>query len=148
MTEKEFKDLEKEFCDYETSVALKELGFREKCPTYYDTEDNVGLLFNTQWTSDYMPCQFTDCLESHNSNTSDDNSYVDAPTIYQAQKWLREKMGILLDPRYLDMIDDWICVISYKNINRRSSATIGMGGYEESLAEGIKKVVATLKDEL
>ena len=95
-----------------------------------------------------MPCQFTDCLESHNSNTSDDNSYVDAPTIYQAQKWLREKMGILLDPRYLDMIDDWICVISYKNINRRSSATIGMGGYEESLAEGIKKVVATLKDEL
>jgi hypothetical protein len=148
MTEKEFKDLEKEFCDYETSVALKELGFREKCLTYYDTEDNVGLLFNTQWTSDYLPCQFTDCLESHNSNTSDDNSYVDAPTIYQAQKWFRENMGILLDPRYLDMIDDWICVISYKNISRRSSSTNGMGGYEESLAEGIKKVIATLKDRL
>lgn len=148
MTGKEFKDLEKEFCDYETSVALKELGFREKCPTYYDTEDNVGLLLNTQWSSDYMPCQFIDCLESHNSNTSDDNSYVDAPTIYQAQKWFRENMGILLDPRYLEMIDDWICVISYKNTNRRSSATNGMGGYEESLAEGIKKVVATLKDGL
>ena len=57
-------------------------------------------------------------------------------------------MGILLDPRYLEMIDDWICVISYKNTNRRSSATNGMGGYEESLAEGIKKVVATLKDGL
>ena len=107
MTEKEFKDLKKEFCDYETCVALKELGFREKCLTYYD-----------------------------------------APTIYQAQKWLREKMGILLDPRYLELIDDWICVISYKNISRRSSSTNGMGGYEESLAEGIKKIVATLKDSL
>ena len=94
MTEKEFKDLEKEFCDYETSVALKELGFTEKCLTYYDTEDNVGLLFNTQWTVDVMPCQFTDCLESHNSNTSDDNSYVDAPTIYQVQKWLRKEKCI------------------------------------------------------
>ena len=77
MTEKEFKDLEKEFCDYETSVALKELGFREKCPTYYDMEDNVGLLLNTQWTSDCMPCQFIDCLESHNSNTSDDVHLVE-----------------------------------------------------------------------
>jgi hypothetical protein len=46
------------------------------------------------------------------------------------------------------MIDDWICVISYKNTNRRSSSTNGMGGYEESLAEGIKKVIATLKESL
>ena len=75
---------EKDYCDYDTCVALEELGFKEKCPTYYDTEDNVGLLYNTQWTSDYLPCQFTDCLESHNSNTSDYNSYIDAPPIWEA----------------------------------------------------------------
>lgn len=142
MTEKEFKDLEKEFCDYETSVALKELGFREKCPTYYDTEDNVGLLLNTEWTSDYMPCQFIDCLESHNSNTSDDNSYVDAPTIYQAQKWLREEMQMLIFPSYLGGANVWICEICYKG------ERLGFGeynqSYEEALSEGIKNAIEIL----
>ena len=143
MTEKEFKDLEKEFCDCETSVALKELGFREKCLTYYDTEDNVGLLFNTQWTSDYLPCQFTDCLESHNSNTSDDNTYVDAPTIYQAQKWLRKENQMLILPSYLEGANVWICEICYKR------KRLGFGeynqSYEEALSEGIKKAIEILK---
>jgi hypothetical protein len=146
MTGKEFKDLEKEFCDYETSVALKELGFREKCPTYYDTEDNVGLLLNTQWTSDYMPCQFIDCFESHNSNTSDDNSYVDAPTIYQAQKWLIDKKKLFVEVTLgaFDQTYLWeIC--NTENSDLITGGFSSYDTYEEALSEGIKKAIEILK---
>ena len=156
MTEKEFKDLEKEFCDCETSVALKELGFREKCLTYYDTEDNVGLLFNTQWTVDVMPCQFTDCLESHNSNTSDDNSYVDAPTIYQVQKWLRKEKCIHVLPELGLIYRNKNGLITHyyrvliKNMNSGIIITLDndrddFESYEEALSEGIKNAIEILK---
>ena len=156
MTEKEIKDLEKEFCDYETSVALKELGFTEKCLTYYDTEDNVGLLFNTQWTVDVMPCQFTDCLESHNSNTSDDNSYVDAPTIYQVQKWLRKEKGIHVLPELGLIYRNKNGLITHyyrvlvKNMNSGIIITLDndrddFESYEEALSEGIKNAIEILK---
>lgn len=146
MTEKEFKDLEKEFCDYETSVALKELGFREKCPTYYDMEDNVGLLFNTQWTSDYLPCQFMDCLESHNSNTSDDNSYVDAPTLSKAHKWLtkEKKLFVEVTMSTFDQTYLWeIC--NTENSDLITGGFSSYDTYEEALSEGIKKAIEILK---
>ena len=146
MTEKEFKDLEKEFCDYETSVALKELGFREKCPTYYDTEDNVGLLLNTEWSSDYMPCQFIDCLESHNSNTSDENSYIDAPTIYQAQKWLMEDKKLFVEVTLgtFDQTYLWeIC--NTENSDLITGGFSSYDTYEEALSEGIKNAIEMLK---
>ena len=146
MTEKEFKDLEKEFCDYETSVSLKELGFREKCPTYYDTEDNVGLLFNTQWTSDYLPCQFMDCLESHNSNTSDDNSYVDAPTLSKAHKWLmkEKKLFVEVTMSTFDQTYLWeIC--NTENSDLITGGFSSYDTYEEALSEGIKKAIEILK---
>lgn len=82
---------EKDFCDCETSIALKELGFREKCFCYYDILDNVGLLYNTEYTCEVLPCQYMDCTKSH--NTLDDDC-VDAPTLYEVQKWLRDEKNI------------------------------------------------------
>ena len=136
---------EKDYCDYDTCVALKELGFREKCPTYYDTEDNVGLLYNTQWTSDYMPCQITDCLESHNSNTSDDNSYVDAPNLYEAQKWLREEKKIHIEVLYQPAT--WTCKLyNLKGMEYIKGFTFFVS-HEEALLEGIKEAIKILKEE-
>ena len=135
---------EKDYCDYETCVALKELGFREKCPTYYDTEDNVGLLFNTQWTSDYLPCQFTDCLESHNSNTSDDNSYIDAPTMWEAQKWLREEKHLHIEVRLY-------CNMWYEYEVKEAEGKIIAEGcafktYEEALSTAVYMATEHLKE--
>lgn len=146
MTGKEFKDLEKEFCDYETSVALKELGFREECPTYYDTEDNVGLLLNTQWTSDYMPCQFIDCLESHNSNTSDDNSYVDAPTLSKAHKWLLEEKKLFVEVTMSTFDQTYLWEIcNTENSDLITGGFSSYDTYEEALSEGIKKAIEILR---
>ena len=91
-----------EFVNFEIAKKLKEKGFKEKCLTYYDVIDNVGLLYNTQYTNDLSPCQYTDLLQSHNTDVaayqSDDSEYcVDAPTISQVLNWLREEKDIFIE---------------------------------------------------
>lgn len=57
-----------EFVTFELAKKLQEKGFKEKCLAYYDVDDNVGLLYNTQYTNDMLPCQYTDLLASHNTD--------------------------------------------------------------------------------
>ena len=88
-----------DFVPFEIAKKLKEKGFKEKCLAYYDVEDNVGLLYNTQYSDDLCPCQYTELLVSYNSGdivSSLDNSgnCIDAPTISQVLKWLREEKDI------------------------------------------------------
>lgn len=92
-----------EFVPIEIAKKLKEKGFKEKCLTYYDVVDNVGLLYNTQYTDDLSPCQYTDLLQSHNTDVtayqSDDSEYcVDAPTISQVLDWLRKEKKLYIMP--------------------------------------------------
>lgn len=90
-----------EFVSFEIAKKLKEKGFREKCLAYYDVEDNVGLLHNTQYTCEVLPCQYTDLLQSHNTGeaeTQPDNSEncADAPIISQVLMWLRKEKKIFI----------------------------------------------------
>jgi hypothetical protein len=98
----------KDFVNYNLALKLKEKDFKEKCLAYYDVEDNVGLLYNTQYSDDLCPCQYTDLLISYNSgdivsNLDDSGNCIDAPTISQVLKWLREEkeIDILLQPIFL-----------------------------------------------
>ena len=91
-----------EFVPFEIAKKIKEKGFKEKCLTYYDVIDNVELLYNTQYTNDLSPCQYTDLLQSHNTDVtayqSDDSEYcVDAPTISQVLNWLRDEKQLYID---------------------------------------------------
>jgi hypothetical protein len=93
-----------------------------------------------------MPCQFIDCFESHNSNTSDDNSYVDAPTIYQAQKWLIDKKKLFVEVTLgaFDQTYLWeIC--NTENSDLITGGFSSYDTYEEALSEGIKKAIEILK---
>lgn len=89
------------FVTFDIAKILNERGFREKCLVYYDVLDNVGLLYNTQYTYDISPCQYTDLLFSHNSGEGrqiDDSEYcVDAPTISQVLNWLLTEKDIFID---------------------------------------------------
>lgn len=97
--------MNEDFVPFELAIKLKEKGFRAKCLTYYDVEDNVGLLYNTQYANDSLPYQYTDLLASHNANevsyTDDSENCADAPTIPQVLKWLRDekKIFVLIDIR-------------------------------------------------
>ena len=143
---------EKDYCDYDTCVALKELGFSERCVAYYDTADNAGLLYNTQYTCDVIPCQYDDLLESRNSATEYE---VDAPTLYDVQKWLREKKGIYVMIEAPWKTDDglgWSHICCNKPLTLEDQEVcFATGGffdsYEEALFEGIKQAIYILKEE-
>lgn len=94
--------MNEDFVPFEFAEKLKEKGFREKCLAYYDVEDNVGLLYNTQYIDEALPCQYTDLLQCHNTGEAetqpDDSGFcVDAPTIPQVLKWLRKEKKIFVE---------------------------------------------------
>ena len=109
---------EKDYCDYETSRELKELGFI------------AGL------GDEYGHCLYDDAWHDQ----------VDRPLLYEAQKWLREERGMLVQPTYLELSDEWICVIRDKKKRHGYSAQT-QKDYESALLEGIKEAVKLLKEE-
>ena len=90
-----------DFVTFEIAKKLKENGFRCKCLAYYDVEDNVGLLYNTQYSDELLPCQYTELLASYNSgdiaaNLDTSDNCIDAPTISQVLEWLRNEKNIFV----------------------------------------------------
>lgn len=83
--------MNEDFVSYELAVKLKECGFNEPCRAHYtndyvndDPEDvSREVKFHYDWTSPYNYNRVI-------GNTS-------APTLWHAQKWLREKWSIHVD---------------------------------------------------
>lgn len=70
-----------DYASYELALKLKACGFDEPCRDFY-------------WTSDGT-FKHTDALVHKNSVGCD--TMVAAPTLWQAQKWLREVKNIIVD---------------------------------------------------
>jgi hypothetical protein len=127
----------KDYCDYETCVALKELGFDEKCYGYYGP---LKRCFNT-----------TSIKHNWCNSEVDDIGVIICPTLYEAQKWLREEKGIHIAPRIylyhdinLDEQTSWECTIY---VEWSAIYTIGKSlTYEDALLLGIKEAVKILKE--
>ena len=134
---------EKDYCDYETCVALKELGYKVPTSAYYMPNNETLYFVSNPYRGGYV----IDCFHSHNSLREDvmTHDFIDAPTIWEAQKWLREEKQMVLYPAYLGGANVWICEICYKK------ERLGFRGYnqsyEEALLEGIKEAVKILKEE-
>ena len=122
---------EKDYCDYETCVALKELGYDELCEGYYHLTDD----------EDYNLHYFEWCC-GHEFQNSLNRWRVGAPMLYEAQKWLREEKGVVVLVHHLMTQEgDWEWEISYKYSSRDMYHS-----YEEALSEGIKEAVKILKE--
>lgn len=76
-----------DYCSYELSKKLKVCGFDEPCDHYYCAFDNE------------TDVRFWSCSpQSQNGFVNPKGKViVDAPTLAQAQKWLREKKGIAIN---------------------------------------------------
>ena len=113
----------KDYCDYETCVALSELGL--SC-------DDVALHYEAH----PLACRYED---------------IPKPLLYEAQKWLREEKGIHIAPRIylyhdinLDEQTSWECTIY---VEWSAIYTIGKSlTYEDALLLGIKEAVKLLKN--
>ena len=119
---------EKDYCDYETCVALKELGYvgtGEEC-SYFGAYFNNG--------EDI----FSDDL---NNNEIAVNEYLRAP-LFLAQKWLREEKGVVVLVHHLMTQEgDWEWEISYRYRSKDMYHS-----YEEALSEGIEEAIKILKE--
>ena len=136
---------EKDHCDYETCVALKELGYKTPTSAYYIPNNETLYFVSNPYRGGYV----IDCFYSHNSLREGvmTHGFIDAPTMWEAQKWLREEKKIE------------VVVLGEKEIGGPYYADIytesGYAGYvhkpcekyEEALSEGIKGAVEILKEE-
>ena len=141
---------EKDYCDYETCVALKELGYNRGAYAYYFPNHKEDLIFNTH---QMRGCSINEMLKGYNTYPKDimGHELIDAPTMWEAQKWLREEKNI------------GVFVSGFKNgytfwvNNLLNGDTLYQGffdnqtgekykSYEEALAEGIKEAVKILKE--
>ena len=81
---------------YEQALALKQLGFDEKCLYYYNVNEQI--VANER---DYQEeVSIKDLYTSYNSEYTSYNR-IDAPTLAQVDKWLRSKglwVEICLEP--------------------------------------------------
>lgn len=140
--------MNEEFVPFELAKKLKEKGFKEKCLAYYDVEDNVGLLYNTQYTDEALPCQYTDLLQCHNTGEAetqpDDSGFcVDAPTISQVLKWLREEKNIHIGFGYTPR-KKWRHVVMYMDDRFYNKPTLTVDGFlkiEQAAIAGIEYVL-------
>lgn len=91
-----------DFVTFEIALKLREKGFREECIAYYHT-DGV-LLYNRD---QYRGGNYKSLLRSYNSLPKNPIGceQIDAPTISQVLKWLREEKYIHIEPCILTDCD-------------------------------------------
>lgn len=109
----------KDYCDYDTSIALSELGFPLK----------------RMKVKNFIDGQFSDSIVT--------------VLLYEAQKWLREEKGLFIEISiFLGKYDLDICntKIEYDKTHKILCEICGFESYEEALSEGIKEAVKILKD--
>lgn len=136
-----------DFVSYDIAVKLKEKGFKEKCFAYY-LPKCFDLYFNKIPFSGGI---IDDCLYSNNSlpNECVASDFIDAPTISQVLKWLREekKIHIVIDITSYGFISSTIsfkwdksyCENEIENYDHKGYRT-----YEEAALAGIEYVITNL----
>ena len=114
---------EKDYCDYETCVALKELGYNYPLELITDYFGVLDVPFHDK--------------KIH---------------LYDAQKWLREEKGIHITINYIRLEED-IFMYTLRHIGKKLRENGGLynneqySSYEEALSEGIKEAVKILMEE-
>lgn len=88
--------MKEDFVTYDIAVKLKEKGFKEKCFAYYYPKGSELIFNQNQFRGGIVE----DCLYSNNSlpNECMASDFVDAPTIPQVLKWLREEKKLFVEP--------------------------------------------------
>ena len=139
--------MNEDFVPFELAVKLKEKGFRELCLAYYTNDDTLYYNYSHKAGASY-----TDCYLSHNLMPKDfvSGKFVDAPSISQVLKWLREEKKIHIIVEIAD--SGWYYTI-YPNIRwengKLKSDTYIMSfknkdSYEQAALAGIEYVLGNL----
>ena len=115
-----------DFVTFELALKFREKGFREECIAYYHTDGE--LLYNRD---QYRGGNYKSLLRSYNSLPKNPIGceQIDAPTISQVLKWLREEKKIYLE--LVIVVDaEYMCDI-YK-IDARPIECLGSTEYSKT----------------
>lgn len=154
---------EKDYCDYDTCVALKEMGYKVPTSAYYMPHHKDLIWVSNPFRGGYV----IDCFYSHNSLPKDvmTANFIDAPTLWEAQKWLREEKRICVEVDCCASGYVWELCKAYQgdwfsggttiythycedNANNPLLNDCGKyNSYEDALLDGIKEAVKILKEE-
>jgi hypothetical protein len=143
---------EKDYCDYNTCVALKELGYKTPASAFYMPNNETLCFVSNPYRGGYV----IDCFRSHNSLREDvmTHDFIDAPTMWEAQKWLREK-GIFVHISYPlrvenDVFWNYEVLDEAWDEGKQNPCICASGGlfdsHEEALLRGVRQAVNLLKE--
>ena len=129
----------KDFVSFETAKKLKEKGFKEQCLAYYTKDSNF--YYNTSYGSDVE-----NDFKSFNSRPNHIcGKRIDAPTISQVLKWLREEKRLHI------AIDVWgrtwgydIIELTSDNSLRWTAYREDIKSYEDAALDGIEYAIDNL----
>lgn len=141
---------EKDYCDYDTCVALREVGCR----------------IQTQWYIHQPSYERGFCYLCfgipRETSVLDECDYIPRLSLYEAQKWLRDEKQMLVIPlifadNLIDedgkIVDRWkyysfaIYSTSTAEFIRNYDQGEECDSYEEALLEGVKSAIKILKEE-
>ena len=131
---------EKDYCDYETCVALKELGYNEKSNWW----------FNKVLNEEFDEMQLVHICDNPAHLNYDSwgicpKDFVIRPTLYEVQKWLREEKKI----EVVILGENIIGGAYYADVYTEDDL-MGIGNpcekYEDALQDGIKTAIELLKE--
>ena len=129
----------KDYCDYETCVALKELGYKVPTSAYYMPKNSQLIFVINQFRGGAA----MDCFYSNNSLPKEcmASDFIDAPTMWEAQKFLRKEKKLHITI-YSQSQESW----QYRITKPHQKLEDGLHGedfssFEEALSEGIKEAI-------
>lgn len=123
-----------DYCDYELSLALKVAGFDYPCYFYY-TKKNAPDDCVWQTTSEEAPVDYNRRIYAGCSK----------PLLYQAQKWLREKKHLSVEP-YANIVANFnYNIADLESFADSKGQGIGYESYECALAAGISAALELIK---
>ena len=128
---------EKDYCDYDTCVALREVGCR----------------IETEWYIHQPSYERGSCYLCfgipRETSVLDECDYIPRLSLYETQKWLREERRIEANAFYDNMDAVWrfyILEIDSPDLSGTYAYNYAYMSYEEALLEGIKEAVKILKE--
>ena len=128
---------EKDYCDYDTCVALKELGYIGQGRCYYDLDKDKKELRHFG-------------IQVLTTRSAKALNFVLAVHLYDAHEWLRAEKDIIIDVFVDDDSDTPITYNVYKNrecIIHHHGKYFTIKDWNVALNEGIKEAIKLLKEE-
>lgn len=125
---------EKDHCDKDLSLALKEAGYIGQGRCYYDLDKEPNKLRHFG-------------IQVLTTRSAEALNFVLAVHLYDAQKWLREEKKIEVNATYDNVVElHWHWYMKSLTNRNQVISIINHNSYEQALLAGIKEVVKILKD--